>query len=95
MDADHPLFLTSGGHIRRDSGCCVMEVKVQGDAGVSCGIQLLKKIFGRFGIGENRLRPEWVAVSESDRFISTVEEMTEQIRQLGPFNTNGGGRQDG
>jgi coenzyme F420-reducing hydrogenase delta subunit len=72
-----------------------MEVKVQGNAKASRGIQLLKKMFGQFGIGENRLRPEWVAVSELDRFVSTVEEMTEQIGQLGPFNTNGGGRQDG
>jgi coenzyme F420-reducing hydrogenase delta subunit len=72
-----------------------METKVQGKDIACRGIQLLKKMLGQFDVGENRLRLEWVAVSKPDRFVSTVEEMTEQIRQLGPFNTNGGGRQDG
>ena len=69
-----------------------MEVKVQGNGKASRGIQLLKKMLGQFDVGENRLWLEWVVVSEPDRFVSTVEEMTEQIRQSGPFSTNGGGR---
>jgi coenzyme F420-reducing hydrogenase delta subunit len=72
-----------------------MEVKVQGNDKASRGIQLLKKMLGQFGVGENRLRLEWVVVSEPDRFVPTVREMAEQIRQLGPYSTNGGGRQDG
>lgn len=68
---------------------------MQGNGKASRRIQLLKKMLGQFGVGENRLRLEWVAASEPDRFVSTVREMTEQIRQLGPFSTNGGGRQDG
>ena len=68
---------------------------MQGNGKASRGIQLLKKMLGQCGVGENRLRLEWVVVSEPDRFVSTVREMTEQIRQLGPYSTNGGGRQDG
>lgn len=65
---------------------------MQGNAWTSLGTQLLKKILVRFGVGENRLQPRWVAVSEPCRLVSTVEETEEQIRQLGSFNTNGGGR---
>lgn len=65
---------------------------MQGNTKASCGIQLLKKMLGPFGIREDRLRLEWVAVSETDCFVCTVIDLTEQIRQLGPFNTNGGGR---
>ena len=68
---------------------------MQGNAKASHGIQLLKKMLGQFGVGENRLRLEWVVVSEPDRFVPTVREMMEQTRQLGPYSTNGGGRQDG
>ncbi len=72
-----------------------MGVKVQGEARTSRRIQLWKKMLGQLGVGENRLRLEWVAVSEPDRFVSTVEGMTEQIRLFGPYSINGGGRQDG
>ena len=46
----------------------------------------------QLGIEEERVRLEWVSASEGDRFASVVNEMTEQIRQLGPFSRNGGGK---
>jgi len=49
---------------------------------------LLKKMLGQLGIEEERLRLDWVSASEGDRFASIVDNMTEQIRKLGPFNPN-------
>ena len=46
----------------------------------------------QLGIEEERVRLEWVSASEGDRFASVVNEMTEQIRQLGPFSRNVGGK---
>ena len=52
-------------------------------------IPLLKKMLGQFGIEEDRVRLDWVSASEGDRFARIVNEMTEQVRKLGPF-VNGG-----
>ena len=54
-------------------------------------IPLLKKMLAQFGIEEDRVRLDWVSASEGDRFASIVNEMTEQVRKLGPFSGNGGG----
>jgi len=51
-------------------------------------IPLLKKMLGQLGIEEERVRLDWVSASEADRFASIVDEMTEQIRMLGPFSRN-------
>jgi F420-non-reducing hydrogenase iron-sulfur subunit len=45
-------------------------------------------MLGQFGIEEERLRLDWVSASEGDRFANIVDEMTEQMRELGPFNQN-------
>ena len=52
---------------------------------------LLKKMLSQLGIEDERIRLEWVSASEGDHFAAIVDEMTEQIRRLGPFNRNGGG----
>jgi coenzyme F420-reducing hydrogenase delta subunit len=44
------------------------------------------------GIEEGRLRLEWVSASEGERFATVVKDMTEQVRKLGPFRHNGGGK---
>jgi F420-non-reducing hydrogenase iron-sulfur subunit len=54
-------------------------------------IPLLKKMLSQLGIEDGRVRLEWVSASEGDRFAAIVNEMTETIRQLGPFSGNGGG----
>jgi len=53
---------------------------------------LLKKVLAQFGVEEGRVRLDWVSASEGERFASLVNEMTEQVRKLGPFNRNGGGK---
>jgi F420-non-reducing hydrogenase iron-sulfur subunit len=45
-------------------------------------------MLGQLGIEEERVRLDWVSASEGDRFASIVDEMTEQIRTLGPFSRN-------
>ena len=51
--------------------------------------RLLEKILPEYGIEPERLRLEWVAASEGDRFATIVNEFTEQIRSLGPLNFKG------
>jgi F420-non-reducing hydrogenase iron-sulfur subunit len=53
-------------------------------------IPLLKKMLAQLGIEEERVRLDWVSASEGDRFATIVNEMTETVRQLGPFSGNGG-----
>jgi F420-non-reducing hydrogenase iron-sulfur subunit len=52
-------------------------------------IPLLRKMLGQLGIEKERVRLEWVSASEGERFASIVDEMVEQIRELGPFSRNG------
>ena len=54
-------------------------------------IALLKKMLSQLGIEDERLRLEWVSASEGGRFVSITNEMTEQVRKLGPFSHRNGG----
>jgi len=49
-------------------------------------------MLAQFGIEDERVRLDWVSASEGDRFAQVVSEMTEQIKKLGPFRRNGGGK---
>ena len=51
----------------------------------------MKKMLAQLGVEEGRVRLEWVSASEGQRFAQVVNEMTEQIRELGPFSRNEGG----
>jgi coenzyme F420-reducing hydrogenase delta subunit len=46
-------------------------------------------MLAQLGVEEERVRLEWVSASEGDRFASIVDDMTEQLRKLGPFSLNG------
>ncbi len=52
-------------------------------------ISLLKKMMAQFGIEDERIRLDWVSASEGNRFRKIVNEMTEQIRVLGPLSRDG------
>ena len=58
-------------------------------------MSLLKKMLSQLGIEDERVRLEWVSASEGDRFASIVDEMTEQVRRLGPFSRRNGGSKNG
>jgi F420-non-reducing hydrogenase iron-sulfur subunit len=53
-------------------------------------IALLKRMLIQMGIEEERVRLEWVSASEGERFASIVNEMTEQIKKLGPLTVSSG-----
>jgi len=46
---------------------------------------LFKRMLSQFGIEDQRVRLEWVSASEGDRFQAIANEMTEQVRAIGPF----------
>ncbi len=46
---------------------------------------LLRKLLGELGVEEMRFRLKWIAASEPSQFAKTVNEMTEELRKLGPF----------
>ena len=48
-------------------------------------LPFLRRLIKEFGIDPRRLRLEWVSASEGDKFAKIVNEMTEEIRQLGPL----------
>lgn len=47
---------------------------------------LLKRLIKLMGIEEERLRLEWISASEGDKVQRVCNEMTEQIRELGPLH---------
>lgn len=49
-------------------------------------ISLLKKMLAQLGIEEERVRLEWIDVSEAARFVSVCNEMTAQMKELGPVD---------
>ncbi|MGD0579228.1 MAG: hydrogenase iron-sulfur subunit [Bryobacteraceae bacterium] len=47
---------------------------------------LLKRMLRQMGIDERRLRLEWISASEGERVRTVMNDMTEQIRALGPLH---------
>jgi F420-non-reducing hydrogenase iron-sulfur subunit len=43
-------------------------------------------LLAQFGIEPERLRLDWVSASEADRFATIIDDMTKQIKELGPLN---------
>ena len=64
---------------------------IEGNYKTQRRIPLLKKFLAQMGIEEERLRLEWVSASEGDKYATIVNEMTEQIRRLGPLHNGRGG----
>jgi len=48
-------------------------------------MRLLSRMLKDMGIEEQRFRLEWISASEGDRVRSVINEMTEQVRALGPL----------
>jgi F420-non-reducing hydrogenase iron-sulfur subunit len=47
---------------------------------------MLQKLLGDLGIDKRRLRLEWISASEGDRVQKVMNEMTADIKKLGPLN---------
>ncbi len=52
--------------------------------------KLLNKVLEQFGIEQDRFRLEWVSAAEGAKFQQVCNEFTDQLRELGPLNLNGG-----
>ena len=52
--------------------------------------QLLTKLLDQFGVERERVRLAWISAGEGERFAQIVTEMTETVRELGPFKGKGG-----
>jgi len=46
---------------------------------------LLRKLLSELGVDEKRFRLAWIAASEPTLYAKTMNEMTEEIRALGPY----------
>ncbi len=46
----------------------------------------LETLIAQFGIEPDRMRLEWISAAEGDVFVHVVNEMTEQVRALGPLD---------
>lgn len=53
-------------------------------------IALLRKMLQQMGIDERRLRLEWISASEGDKVKRVIDEMTEELRRLGPLRIQEG-----
>jgi F420-non-reducing hydrogenase iron-sulfur subunit len=45
---------------------------------------LLKKLLSELGQAEERFRLEWIAASEPQRYVKVINQMIEEVRNLGP-----------
>ena len=46
---------------------------------------LLRKLLDQMGIEPGRFRLEWISASEGTRWVQVANEMTEQVKALGPL----------
>ena len=49
-------------------------------------ITLLKRVLKEMGIEEDRFRLEWISAAEADRLKTTMNDMVEKVRALGPLH---------
>jgi F420-non-reducing hydrogenase iron-sulfur subunit len=52
-------------------------------------LPLLKKMLAQFGVEDARVHLDWVSASEGEKYARVVNDMTEAVRALGPFQPNG------
>jgi F420-non-reducing hydrogenase iron-sulfur subunit len=48
-------------------------------------VTLLKKVLEQMGVNPDRLRLEWLAASEAQKYAQAVREFTARLRELGPL----------
>jgi F420-non-reducing hydrogenase iron-sulfur subunit len=55
-------------------------------------VELLKLMLRDLGVEEERIRLEWISAAEGERVQKVCDEMTEQVRALGPLRLRTPGR---
>jgi len=61
---------------------------VSGNYKAGRNILLLKRVLSQLGIEPERLRAEWLATSESPRFVSSLNDLADKVVTLGPLTLN-------
>jgi len=84
-----PVFVlkafTSGADGVLVGGCHIGDCHyLRGNALARRRATMLKKLLKYVGIEPERLRLEWISASEGGKFVETVRDFVEQIRELGP-----------
>lgn len=52
--------------------------------------EMIKEMMEDFGINPERLRLEWISSAEGGKFAQVMEEMTDEVKDIGPLELNGG-----
>ena len=50
---------------------------------------LLKRFISQLGINPRRVRLEWISAAEGLKFAQVINDFTNEIKELGPYHTNG------
>lgn len=58
---------------------------VEGNYKMLRRFELLKRLLADMGIEERRVRLEWISAAEGEKVKTVVNEMTAQLKQLGPL----------
>ncbi len=58
---------------------------VEGNYKMLRRFELLQRMLADMGIEEQRVRLEWISAAEGEKVKTVINEMTEQIRKLGPL----------
>jgi F420-non-reducing hydrogenase iron-sulfur subunit len=62
---------------------------VEGNYKMLRRFDLLKRLLADMGIEQERVRLEWISAAEGEKVRTVVNQMTEQIRRLGPLGLPG------
>jgi len=62
---------------------------VEGNYKMLRRFQLLQRMLRDMGIDEKRVRLEWISAAEGDKVKTVINEMTQQIKDLGPLGIPG------
>ena len=67
------------------TGCHIGDCHYQsGNKKAQGMVENLKEILSTLGIGDNRLRLEWISASEGNRFADVVTDFIKEIEGMGP-----------
>ena len=61
---------------------------VSGNYKAGRNVLLLKRMLAQLGIEPERLRTEWLATSESPRFLASLNDLVDKVTTLGPLTLN-------
>jgi len=67
-------------------GCCHY---ISGNHKTMARMPLLGRLLVEMGLEPGRFRHEWVSASEGEKFARITNEITEEVRRLGPLNWPG------